>query len=92
MNTTYTQQIEAIQKAVNLINGLYMHESVKQRVLPGLNDAGSTIAALNLTKDLLTNKEIQLIEFLARMNRCLEDGLTIEKGDPFHQKIVELVK
>lgn len=51
MNTTYTQQIEAIRRARLVFKGHSGAED-KIEVDSALNDAMSTIASLNLTKDL----------------------------------------
>lgn len=71
MNSTYTAQIQAIGTALELIRG----KGAPFTEL-ALNDAASTIAALNLTKDLpKANQASELLEALELvLEKC--DGVT----------------
>lgn len=65
MNTTYKQQIEAIQTAIKLIRGRGFFnptdegDKSAQDVISALNDAGSSLAALNLSDPY---KEIERLQ------------------------------
>jgi basic membrane lipoprotein Med (substrate-binding protein (PBP1-ABC) superfamily) len=64
MNTTYAQQIKCIQHARKIVAESNENEILKLNIDYGLNDAGSTIASLNLTKDLKSEREAQLEKVL----------------------------
>ncbi len=51
MNTTYTEQIQAIQAAMKALSKCKELAYFNKATLEALNDAGSTIASLNLTKE-----------------------------------------
>ncbi len=64
MNTTLSEQIQAIQRARRIIERWQKGLENYPELDNGLNDAGSTIAALNLTKGIITEREKQLEEAL----------------------------
>jgi hypothetical protein len=89
MTTTFEQQIKAIQKARALLS-----HTDRKELDACLNDAGSTIAALNLTKDV---QEVNLIDSLKESNLMHELQVFIKEVSELHadgnpSKLIEKAK
>jgi hypothetical protein len=85
MTHSFKEQIEAIQEAMKIVvilNGKDVHSA--------LNDAASTIAALNLTKDLPKPADQSREEYLDKILEFAADYFESPDEEPIGEKILAM--